>query len=68
MESKTYKGIVYTIQNLGHNQWKWAIKPPKSVQGLFAVDGTVYGSATKVTDVVKSQIDAQTGFGQSAPN
>jgi len=56
---ETYKGIAYSIQSVGNDQWRWMIRPPLSVRGLRPLDGTFVGRSNKVVELVKAEIDMQ---------
>jgi len=59
VETKTYKGIAYTIRSLGNDQWQWMIRPPLSVRGLKSIDGMATGSISRVAELVQTKIDEQ---------
>jgi len=58
---RIYRGIVYSIHNVGVRRWRWEVSPPLSVQGLKRASGEIEGELRDAETAAQIVIEQQTG-------
>jgi len=58
---RIYRGIEYSIHNLGARRWRWEVSPPLSVRGLKCESGEIVGELGDAEAAAQFMIEQQTG-------
>ena len=56
-----HRGVMYSVESLGEQRWRWEVSPPKSMRGLKNKIGEIKGDQADAIRAAHKAIEAQVG-------
>lgn len=57
-----HQGVMFSVESLGEQRWRWEVSPPKSVRGLNDETGEILGDQADAIRAARKAIEAQVGL------